>query len=140
MAENNSFGAIPVEDVKEYLAAIGFTTSDEDEWMLTFCIDKVTNAIKNECNVSNIPDGLKQIAIQMTVGEFLNAKKNAGQTDGFSNIDFSAVVKGIQEGDTNITFAIGEGSSTPEQRLNSLISYLLSTGKSEFVRYRKLLW
>lgn len=139
MAENN-FDVTLEEDVKKYLAAIGFTYSDNDDWMLKFCIEKVTNTIKNDCNVSSIPDGLKQVAVQMVVGEFLYNKKNAGQTDGFEQIDFSAVEKSIQEGDTNITFAIGEGCLTPEQRLNNLITYLMSSGKSEFVTYRKLKW
>lgn len=139
MAENN-FDVTLEENVKKYLAAIGFTYSDDDSWMLKFCIEKVTNTIKNECNVSSIPKGLEQIAVQMVVGEFLYNKKNAGQTENFENLDFDAVVKSIQEGDTNITFAIGEGSLTPEQRLNNLITHLMSSGKSEFVTYRKIKW
>lgn len=139
MTENN-FDVTLEEDVKKYLAAIGFTYSDNDDWMLKFCIEKVTNTIKNDCNVSSVPEGLKQIAVQMAVGEFLYNKKNAGQTENFENLDFDAVVKSIQEGDTNITFAIGEGSLTLEQRLNNLIAYLMTSGKSEFVTYRKLKW
>ena len=41
----------------------------------------------------------------------------------------SAAVKQVQTGDTNITFAIGQGSMTPEQRLDSLIAYLRTRGK-----------
>ena len=137
---DNTFGVKLEEDVKNFLAAIGFTYSDDDSWMLMFCIEKITNTIKKECNISSIPDGLKQIAVQMVVGEFLYNKKNAGQTEGFEQLDFNAVTKSIQEGDTNITFAIGEGCSTPEQRLNNLIAYLMTSGKSEFVTYRKLKW
>jgi len=51
-----------------------------------------------------------------------------------------AAVKSIQEGDTNITFALGEGSSTPEQRLNSLIDYLINGRIGEIYRYRRLVW
>lgn len=141
MAEtNNSLGVSLKEDVKSFLAAIKFTYSENDDWMLMFCIEKVTNTIKNECNISSIPEGLKQVAVQRVVGEFLFTKKNSGQTDGFENIDFSAVIKQIQEGDTNTVFAIGEGCSTPEEMLNSLISILLTSGNNQFVTYRRLKW
>ena len=32
---------------------------DGDDWLLGFCIQKVENSIKNECNVSSVPCGLK---------------------------------------------------------------------------------
>ena len=69
--------------------------------------------------------------------EYLNMKKCSGQLEGF---DLDAAVKSIQEGDTNITFALGEGSSTPEQRLNSLIDYLINGRIGEIYRYRRLVW
>jgi hypothetical protein len=112
---------------------------DGDDWLLGFCIQKVENSIKNECNVSSIPSGLKKVASQMVVGEFLFAKKGIGQLQGL-NINIDAAIKQIQEGDTNVTFAFGNGSMTPEQRLDSLIAYLMVSGKSQFVRYRRLKW
>ena len=77
------------------------------------------------------------MAVYMAVGEYLNMKKCSGQLEGF---DLDAAVKSIQEGDTNITFALGEGSSTPEQRLNSLIDYLINGRIGEIYRYRRLVW
>ncbi|HUM42445.1 MAG TPA: hypothetical protein PKI14_05825, partial [Fervidobacterium sp.] len=67
------------------------------------------------------------------------AKKGIGQLQGL-DIDIDAAVKQIQEGDTNVTFAFGNGSMTPEQRLDSLIAYLMTSGKSQFVHYRRLRW
>lgn len=49
-------------------------------------------------------------------------------------------VKQIQTGDTNTVFATGEGSSTPEQRLNSFLNYLLTYGRDQFSCYRKIRW
>jgi len=71
------------------------------------------------------------------VGEYLSMKKGSGQLEGF---DLDAAVKQIQEGDTNITFAIGEGSATPEQRLNALIDYMLNGRLGEIYRFRRLVW
>ena len=49
-------------------------------------------------------------------------------------------MKSIQEGDTNITFASGEGSLTPEQRLDVLIARLTADRSREILRYRRLVW
>lgn len=128
------------EDVKNFLDKIGCVYTDDDYWLLKFCIGKITDTIKNECNVQSIPEGLQHIAVQMAVGDFLYNKKNSGMTDAFTNIDFTAAVKTIQEGDTNLTFAIGDGVLTPEQKLDNLISYLMSSGRGQFVTYRRLKW
>ena len=63
--------------------------------------------------------------------------KNLGQLDGF---DLEAAVKQITEGDTSVTFAVGEGSQTPEQRLDRLIAGLLEGRKDELYRYRRFVW
>lgn len=126
-----------LEDVKMRLGSFGYTVTDADSWVLNFIIRKVENHIKNECNISSIPDGLYNIAVDMVVGEFLLSKKSTGQLTGF---DLSAAIKQIEEGDTSITYAIGSGDSTPEQRLDALISYLMNNGKNEFVSYRRVKW
>jgi len=133
-----------LEDVTARLASFGYIVTEADAWVLGFIIQKVENHIKNDCGVYDsvtktivIPDGLHQIAVDMVVGEFLFSKKSTGQLTGF-NLD--AAIKQIQEGDTNITYAIGSGDSTPEQRLDALISYLLNYGKNELVSYRCIKW
>lgn len=135
----SSLGASFVYDVGKLLESFGYEMQDGDDWLLGFCIQKVENNIRNECNVSSIPSGLKKVASQMVVGEFLFAKKGIGQLQGL-NINIDAAIKQIQEGDTNVTFAFGNGSMTPEQRLDSLIAYLMVSGKNQFVRYRRLKW
>jgi hypothetical protein len=126
-----------LEDVTARLASFGYTVITEDAWMLDFIIKKVENHIKNECNVITIPDELHQIAIDMVVGEFLLGKKSTGKLTGF---DLEAAIKQIQEGDTSVTFAVGEGSSTPEKRLDILISFLMNNGKNNFASFRCVKW
>jgi hypothetical protein len=104
-----------------------------------FVIDKVANTIKNACNVSNIPEGLYQVAVDMVCGEFLLAKKGSGELQGFEMDLAQAVLKQVQEGDTNVTFGV-ESSLSPEQRLNAAIDYLINYGKNQFVTYRRLKW
>ena len=57
-----------------HIKSFGYVLKDGDEVILTFSIQKVENTIKNDCNVSSIPGGLENIAIDMAAGEFLTAK------------------------------------------------------------------
>ena len=128
-----------LEKVEEKLRALGYIVKDNDKVILNMAMKKVENTIKNDCNVSSIPEGLSSIAIDMVVGEFLMAKKTFAPGD-LSSFNFDAAVKQIQEGDTTRTFAVGEGSKTDEQRLDMFINYLLNYGRSEFSCYRRFRW
>ena len=128
-----------LERVKERLVSFGYAVKDGDEVILTFSIQKVENTIKNDCNVSSVPDGLMNVAIDMAIGEFLTAKKTFSPDD-IAGLDLNFAVKQIQEGDTNTVFATGDGSLTPEQRLNSFLNYLLTHGRGEFSSYRRIRW
>ena len=135
----STLGASFVYDVGKLLESFGYELQDGDDWLLGFCIQGVEASIKNDCNTSSIPCGLKKVAAEMIVGKFLFTKKSAGQLQGF-DLNLDAAVKQIQEGDTNVTFAFGDGSKTPEQRLDLLLAYLMEHGKGEFVHYRRLRW
>ena len=124
-------------DVLLRLGSLGYVIKESDDWMISFGIQKVESNIKNECNVTLIPDGLYKTAVDMICGEFLFTKKQSGKLEGF-NLD--AALKSVQAGDTTVTFAVGSGSMTPEQRLDSLLSHLMSNGRGEFACYRKIKW
>lgn len=129
-----------IEDILNRLLSFGYKPSETDSWMITFCIQKVENHIKNSCNISEIPNGLKEIEIDRICGEFLFSKKQTGQLNVENGFDLEMAIKQVQTGDTNVTFAIGDGSETPETRLNKLISYLLNVGEGDFVCYRQIKW
>lgn len=128
-----------VDKLRDRLISIGYEFKDGDEAILNFVVQKVTSTIKNDCNVPEVPDELECIAVDMMAGEFLLAKKTFSPDD-ISGIDLDYAVKQIQAGDTSTTFAVSEGSSTPEQRLNNFVNYLLNYGKSEFAAYRRIKW
>lgn len=128
-----------LDKVKNRLQSFGYVIKDGDEVILMFSIEKVTNTIKNDCNVSEIPDGLMNIAVDMAVGEFLTVKKTFSPND-IAGLNLDYAVKQLQEGDKNTVFATGEGSLTAEQRLNNLLNYLLTYGRDEFSCYRRIRW
>lgn len=126
------------ETVIQRLNTLGYVTTDSDDWLITFTMGKVTLKIQNQCNLSSIPEGLYAAAIDMTCGEFLFVQKQTGKLNETFNLEVA--IKQVQAGDTNVTFAVGDGTETPEQRLNSLINYLTTKGEGDFVCYRKFKW
>lgn len=123
-----------VNDVKARLQSLGYTVTDSDQYALEFAIEKTTWAIINACNVSAVPDGLRNIAVDMACGEFLSIKKATGQLP--EDFDAEAAVKSIKEGDTQVTYAVGDMAAP----FDWLVDYLTSQGKSQFVHYRRLSW
>ena len=127
-----------LDDVIALLEALGVSGAGGDP-LIPYMINSVTERVKNETNQPEIPEGLHWLTVELVVGEYLTFKKNAGQLD-MNGLDFEAAIKQIQEGDTNTVFATGEGSLTPEQRLELLIARLTRDRSREFIRYRRLVW
>jgi len=107
--------------------------------LLGFMVGAVTERIRNETNQPEIPEGLHYAAVGMVLGEYLSLKKGMGLLD-IENLDLEAAIKQIQEGDTNTVFATGDGSLTPEQRLDALTNYLINGRTREFLKYRRIVW
>ena len=125
------------EDVVTLLAALGVAGAAENP-LLDLVINQVQWRIKNLTNLQEVPEGLVGLAVQMAAGEFLSMMKGSGQLEGFELEE--AAIKQIQECDTNTVFSVGDGSYTPEQRLNSLIDFLINGQIGEIYRYRKMVW
>lgn len=135
---NSSYEESFINTILQRLLCFGYKTVKKDAWCLVFSIDKVINHIKNVCNISNIPNELNEVVIDRVCGEFLYNKKQSNQLD-LENFDLDIAVKQLQLGDTNIQFAI-ENAETDEQKLNSLINYLVNYGKDDLICFRRLKW
>ena len=125
--------------IKEYLnrlVSLGYTPTEADLWELSFAMSDTENRIKNSCNTSSIPEGLFNVAVDMMCGKFLKIRKDSGKLQ-LSDLDLSGAITSITEGDVSITF---DSNETDEQKLNHLISYLMTKGEGEFVCYRQLRW
>lgn len=129
-----------INKILQRLISFGYTPNEADSWMITFCMQKIENHIKNSCNISVIPDELEEIFIDRICGEFLFSKKQTNQLNAENGFDIETAIKQVQAGDTNVTFAIGEGSETLETKLNTLIAYLMNIGENDFICYRQIKW
>ena len=138
--ENTSvFGANFRTDVIQLLGAMGYDVQETDSFLLNFCGEKVIENIKNACNVSEVPDGLYYTAVSLMAAEFITLKIGTGSTAGFENLNFEPVLKQLQEGDTNIVYAVDVNSSDSAQMLG-LMNLLKTTAEKQFVTYRRIRW
>lgn len=132
---------LEIEDVKQRLASLGIILSIEptstDNFLLNFAVNKTIDHIKNQTNLSAVPEGLTHLAIDMAVGEFLYAKKSMGLLD-VSSLDFSTTAKRVKDGDTDVEFLV-DAKSTPEANFNAFLNYL-QHNEIDFVKYRVLTW
>ena len=131
---------ITVEDIKKRLESLGIGAVSENEAALSFALNNTVDTCKSDCNVSDVPDGLKGVVIDMAVGEFLLALKTFNPSS-LNNIglSFESAVKELSEGDTKISFAT-ESNLSDEQKLDYLIGSLINGRRSEFACYRRLRW
>ena len=91
---------ITVEDIKKRLESFGYSAVSENEAALAFALKKASDICKNDCNVSEVPEGLESIVTDMAVGEFLLAIKTFNPSSLSSiGLSFESAVKELSEGD-----------------------------------------
>lgn len=124
------------EKAADLLAALGIAEGLDDP-LLDVIVSNTEYRVLNETNtVLPMAEGLESIAVYLAVGEYLKCKKVSGQLGG---IALTPDVKRLKEGDTDIQYAIGEGSLTPEQRLDRLIDWFQNRSR-ELYKFRRLVW
>ena len=109
------------EKLNELLEALELTELENDP-LTAYVLSSVTERLQNETNLSELPEGLACLGAELALGELLRLKKSMGALE-IEGLNLDAAVKQLQEGDTNITFAV-EATASPEQRLEALIARL----------------
>ena len=131
------------ETVTMRLATFGYTVKTTDESAMTYVVGHAAQYVCNYCNFKTCPDdipaALKYVTADYAVGEFLQQKKTFAPAD-LSNLNLDLAIKQITTGDTTTAFATGDGSQTDEQKLNTIISYLMTYGKHDLNSNRKVKW
>jgi Phage QLRG family, putative DNA packaging. len=110
-------------DVEKLKKLLGITGTDQDP-ILEFIIDDVTETVKNYCNISSIPQGLLNTAYRMAMDLYRN------ENIGDSSISIGQV-SSITEGDTSTSFK----SSTAEFK-----DHIMKDYKSQLNKFRKMVW
>lgn len=129
---------IDSKDVVERLNTLGYNLNEGDIVTLQFAINGVEQYIKNFCNISEIPNELYYVAVDMAAGTLLKTKQSIG-INVCDNIDYSAAgVSSIKEGDLTINFSTGDSNSTTN--LFSALLKKLCNRDAELIAFRKLRW
>ena len=125
------------EQVIDRLTQLGYTATVEDNATIDFELEKIINYTLNYCNITEIPTIIEPRLIDRVCADFLFYKKNSGSLEGFN---YEAVVKSIKEGDTTITYAVGQGEDTPENRFDSFVKQLERGYDKWITPHRRLRW
>lgn len=124
------------EDVIKTLKSVGYEVVDADLFLLEQSIEKVRSYIKNKTNQNKVPEGLKYIWIDRSTGEFLNFKKSLNQLN-LNGLNFGRMAKEISEGDTKVVF---EDTKSVGDKFEVYMTYLMTRGEDELLRYRRIVW
>ncbi len=125
------------DDVIKRLKHLGYTATENDYEHIDFELEKTLNYVMNYCNITVIPNILNYRIIDRVCADFLFYKKNSGSLDGFN---YDAVIKSIKEGDTTLTYAVGQGEDTPENRFDSFVKSLERGFDKWITPHRRLRW
>ena len=129
--------AVTLEKVIDRLNQLGYKAVENDNAQIEFELNKIINYTKNYCNLEKLPDIIDPRLIDRVCADFLYYKKNSGNLDGFN---YDAVIKSIKEGDTTLTYAVGQGEDTPENRFDSFVKHLERGFDKWCTPHRRLLW
>ena len=124
------------EDVIKTLKSVGYEVVDADLFLLEQSIEKVKSYIKNKTNQNKVPEGLKHIWIDRSTGEFLYFKKSLNQLE-LNGLNFGRMAKEISEGDTKVVY---EDTKTTGDKFEVYMTYLMTRGEDELLRYRRIVW
>lgn len=128
---------VSIEQVVKRLGMLGYDATPEDYGGIEFELNKILNYVMNYCNITTIPEILDPRITDRVCSEFLFYKKNSGTLNGF---DYEAAIKTIKEGDTTLTYAVGQGEDTPENRFDAFVKQLERGFDKWITPHRRLRW
>lgn len=100
----------------------------------TMCINSIKNYILIEINNTINFLEIKDIFIDIVIGEYLSLIKNANLDE---NMKFENAIKSISEGDVSISYF--QNTNSEEEKLNLLIRYFLDK-KRLLLNFKAIRW
>ena len=113
-----------VEKLK-VLLGIELMSTDKDAYV-AFVLDKVGDMVCNYCRIEEVPQGLKNVVLNMGVDMY--------RAEGLGKEEAQGAVKSITEGDVSVSF----GSSTSSAEDSGMV--FLRNYTAQLDRYRKAGW
>mgnify|MGYP003486214898 CR=1 FL=1 len=131
---------ISLDDCIARLKQFGYEVSEDDKAVVQFELNKMIAYTINLCNlhsVEQLPNVLAPRVVDRVCSEFLFYKKNTGQLTDF---DYSLATKSIEQGDTKVTYAVGQEGNTNESRFDKAVEYMQRGYDKWVCKYRVIRW
>ena len=124
------------EEVKKHIELVGYEIVETDSFLISEAIEKVKNKIRNKTNQKEVPQGLKYVWINQSVGEFLNFKLKIGKLQ-IESLNFERMAKEITDAGVKVSY---DDTMTTGAKFESFLTTLLTYGEDQFYRYRRIVW
>jgi hypothetical protein len=118
------------------LETFGYDVTEADAFGIAFSVQKSELNIRNDCNITKIPEALFPTLCDMSCGDFLAVKYQTGKLN-LSDLDLDGAIASVSEGDVSISF---DKSTTSEGKFAVLLSALSDAGRGNLECYRKIGW
>lgn len=118
------------------LETFGYVATEADVFGIAFSVQKSELNIRNDCNITEIPEELFPTLCDMACGDFLAVKYQTGKLD-IAGLDLTGALTSISEGDVSLTF---DKSTTDEGKFTALVSALSNAGRGNLECYRQFKW
>ena len=123
--------------VMDRLESLAYHIVGEDSLLIKILIEGVTTEILIKCNITELPDELKPMAVDAVCGRFLDQKHSSKQLEDY---DFATAVSSITEGDISISYSTSSGTSNPEETFKACIQEMAKLNPYELYAFRRLKW
>ena len=124
--------------VMDRLESLAYHIVGEDSLLIKILIEGVTTEILIKCNITELPDELKPMAVDAVCGRFLDQKHSSKQLEDY---DFASAISSISEGDISINYSLGNSASTsPEQMFKSMVEDMGKLDPYKLHAFRRLRW
>ena len=124
------------EEVKKHIESVGHEIVETDSFLISEAIEKVKNKILNKTNQKEVPQGLKYVWVNQSVGEFLNFKIKIGKLQ-IESLNFERIAKEITDAGVKVSY---DDTMTTGAKFESYLNNLITYGEDQFYKYRRLVW
>lgn len=135
-AITNVYESSLTESVLKRLDSFGYEPTENDVFCIVFSIQTVENRIKNQCNVTKVPEGLMNIAVDMVCGEVLSVYYKTGSLH-LESLDLDGALASVNVGGASVSF---DNNTSDDAKFTTLIQFLSNAGRGEFACYRSIKW
>ena len=132
----NIYESSLTELVLKRLDSFGYEPTENDVFCIVFSVQTVEKSIKNQCNVTEVPEGLTNVAVDMVCGEVLGALYRTGKLQ-LESLDLDGALASVNVGGASVSFDNNTSDST---KFTTLIQFLQNRGRGEFACYRTIKW